>query len=65
MFFHSEFDRNLLDKIGLWFSRYNLVGIARYDHYLGEAFFAARKDLRNWKKIFLIIQFIIFVRKRG
>lgn len=42
MFFHPEFNRNLLNKVGLWFLDDNLVGIAVYDHYLGEAFFAAK-----------------------
>lgn len=42
MFFHPDFNRNLKDKIGLWYYEGQLVGIATYDHYLGEAFFAAK-----------------------
>ncbi len=42
MFFHPEFDRSLSDKIGLWFAGDELAGVAIYDHYLGEAFFAAK-----------------------
>ena len=34
MFFHPEFDRNSLEKIGLWFSNEDLVGVAIYDYYL-------------------------------
>ncbi|MCI5649197.1 MAG: hypothetical protein MR332_07175 [Fusicatenibacter sp.] len=30
MFFHPQFDRNSLDKIGLWFSKEELAGVAIY-----------------------------------
>lgn len=42
MYFHPEFDRSLIDKIGLWFMDDEIVGVAIYDHYMGEAFFAAK-----------------------
>lgn len=47
MYFHPEFDRSLIEKIGLWFSGENLVGAAIYDYYLGEAFLAARKGFEE------------------
>ena len=50
MFFHPEFDRSLLEKIGLWFSNDELVGVAIYDHYFGEAFFAAKKGFEELEK---------------
>lgn len=50
MFFHTEFDRNSLDKIGLWFSGEDLVGVAIYDYYFGEAFFAAKKGFEELEK---------------
>lgn len=50
MFFHPEFNRNLLNKIGLWFLDDNLVGIAVYDHYLGEAFFAAKDSFSELER---------------
>lgn len=40
MYGHPEFDRNLLDRIGLWLSDEKVVGAAIYDMYLGEAFCA-------------------------
>lgn len=53
MFFHPEFDRSLLEKIGLWFSGDELVGVAVYDHYLGEAFFAAKMEFEELEKSIL------------
>ncbi|GGI66275.1 hypothetical protein GCM10011482_19290 [Enterococcus alcedinis] len=43
MSFHPEFDTNLTEKIGLWFSDSELVGMTTYDHYFGEAFYAVKK----------------------
>lgn len=42
MFFHPDFDRDRMNKIGLWFCNEELVGIATYDHYFGEAFYVAK-----------------------
>ena len=50
MFFHPEFDKNSLDKIGLWFFHENLVGVAIYDYYFGEAFFATKKGFEELEK---------------
>lgn len=50
MFFHPEFDRSLLEKIGLWFSNNDLVGVAIYDLYFGEAFFATQKGFEELQK---------------
>ncbi|MGN0478938.1 MAG: GNAT family N-acetyltransferase [Hominenteromicrobium sp.] len=50
MFFHPEFDRASMEKIGLWFSGEDLVGAAIYDHYFGEAFFAAKKGFEELEK---------------
>lgn len=41
MYHHPDFDRDAIEKIGLWFCDEVLVGVAIYDHYFGEAFFAA------------------------
>lgn len=43
MYFHPDFDRSLRSKIGLWFDDLELVGLATYDHDLGEAFFATKQ----------------------
>ncbi|GAK14527.1 hypothetical protein JCM19039_4455 [Geomicrobium sp. JCM 19039] len=40
MFFHPELDIESLHTIGLWFDDDEVVGLATYDHYNGEAFFA-------------------------
>ena len=50
MFFHPEFDKNSLDKIGLWFFHEDLVGVAIYDYYFGEAFFATKKGFEELEK---------------
>lgn len=47
MFFHPEFNRDLIDKIGLWFLGEKLIGLATYDHYLGEGFFATKEGLEK------------------
>lgn len=57
MYFHPDFDNSLSDKIGLWFCGEEVVGIAIYDHYLGEAFFAAKKGFEELKKV--IIDYMI------
>lgn len=41
MYFHSYFDRSLLDTIGLWMEGSKIVGAAIYDLYHGEAFCGA------------------------
>ena len=42
MYHHPDFDREAIDKIGLWFADEVLVGAAIYDHYFGESFFAVK-----------------------
>ena len=65
MFFHPEFDRSLLEKIGLWFSNNDLVGVAIYDHYFGEAFFATRKGFEELQKDILEYVVKIFSDENG
>lgn len=43
MFFHPEFNRNLIDEIGIWFLGENLIALATYDHYLGEGIFLTKE----------------------
>lgn len=51
MFFHPEFDRDSIEKIGLWLSEDSeLVGVAIYDHYFGEAFFAVKPGHEELEK---------------
>lgn len=50
MFFHPEFDRNSLEEIGLWFSDKDLVGVAIYDYYFGEAFFATKMGFEELER---------------
>ncbi|HCO73234.1 MAG: GNAT family N-acetyltransferase [Clostridium sulfidigenes] len=50
MFFHPEFNRDLIDKIGLWFLGEELIGLTTYDHYLGEGFFATKKGFEELEK---------------
>lgn len=47
MFFHPEFNRDLKNKIGLWYHSDELVAIATYDHYFGEAFLLLNRDLKS------------------
>lgn len=47
MFFHPEFDRSQMEKIGLWFMDDELVGVAIYDHYEGEAFLATKRGFEE------------------
>lgn len=65
MFFHPEFDRNSSDKIGLWFSDNNLVGVAIYDYYFGEAFFATKKGFEKLEKDILDYMVINFSDENG
>lgn len=57
MFFHPDFDASLLEKIGLWFVQDDLVGVAIYDFYLGEAFFAAKKGFEELEED--ILEYVI------
>ena len=50
MFFHPEFNRDLMDKIGLWFLGEELVGLTTYDHYFGEGFFVTKKGFEKLEK---------------
>lgn len=50
MFFHPEFNRDLIDKIGLWFLDEKLIALATYDHYLGEGFFATKEGFDELQK---------------
>ncbi|CAM4227751.1 ribosomal-protein-alanine acetyltransferase [Lederbergia lenta] len=49
--FHPEFNHDLANKIGLWFSSNNeLIGMTTYDHYFGEAFYAVKKGYEELEK---------------
>ncbi len=48
MYFHEDFDKNLIHSIGLWITEGNVVGVATYDQYFGEAFCGV---LPNFKEI--------------
>ncbi len=50
MFFHPEFNRDLMDKIGLWFLDEKLIALATYNHYLGEGFFATKEGFDELQK---------------
>lgn len=50
MFFHPEFNRDLIDKIGLWFLGEKLIGLATYDHYLGEGSFVTKEGFDELEK---------------
>ncbi len=39
---HHEFDESAVSRIGLWEDRGEVVGVATYERYLGEAFFQCR-----------------------
>lgn len=47
MYFHPELDKSLIEKIGLWFCGEELVGVATYDMYPGEGFFAVKKGFEE------------------
>ncbi|USB33386.1 GNAT family N-acetyltransferase [Paenibacillus sp. YPG26] len=42
MMYHPEFNNDLIDNIGLWFCNDELVGMATFDHYFGEACIAVK-----------------------
>ena len=65
MFFHPEFCKDLIDKIGLWFCDDELVGIASYDHSLGEAFFATKLGFEELEKNILEYTLATFSDKNG
>lgn len=50
MYFHPELDRSFIERIGLWFTEDELVGVALYDFYPGEAFFAAKPGFEELEK---------------
>lgn len=50
MYFHPEFDRDNMEKVGLWFCKEELVGAAIYDYYFGEAFFATKSGFEELEK---------------
>lgn len=65
MYFHPDFNRDLIDKIGLWFCNDELVGMATYDHYLGEAFFATKLGFEELKKDILEYAITTFSDENG
>lgn len=65
IFFHSDFSRDLIDKIGLWFCNDELVGIATYDYYLGEAFFSTKLGFEELEKDILEYAVATFSDKNG
>lgn len=65
MFFHPEFNRDLMDKIGLWYCNEKLVGIATYDHYFGEAFFATKQGFEELEKDILEYVTATFSNENG
>lgn len=65
MYFHPDFNRDLIDKIGLWFCNDELVGMATYDHYLGEAFFATKLGFEELEKDILEYAITTFSDENG
>lgn len=65
MFFHPEFSRGLIDKIGLWLYNDVLVGISTYDHYFWEAFFAIKPGFEELEKDILEYTVATFSDKNG
>jgi predicted GNAT family N-acyltransferase len=65
MFYHPEFNRDLMDKIGLWYCNDELVGIATYDHYFGEAFFATKQGFEELDKDILEYATTTFSNEKG
>ena len=47
MYDHPEFDKDLINSIGLWFDKGKIVGAAIYDMYFGEAFCGALKEYHS------------------
>ncbi|WP_019419032.1 GNAT family N-acetyltransferase [Paenibacillus sp. OSY-SE] len=65
MFFHPDFDRDIMNKIGLWFSNDELVGMATYDHYFGEAFFVNKQGFEELEKELLEYAIATFSNENG
>lgn len=47
MYFHEDFDREMINSIGLWMDKDKVVGIAVYDYYFGEAFCGALSEYKE------------------
>lgn len=65
MFFHPDFNRDLKNKIGLWYLDDELVAIATYDHYFGEAFFATKQGFKELEKDILEYAIANFSNENG
>ena len=65
MFFHPKFNSDLMDKIGLGYCNDELVGIATYDHYFGEAFFATKQGYEELEKDILEYAIATFSNENG
>lgn len=65
MFFHPDFNSDLMDKIGLWYCNDELVGIATYDHYFGESFFATKQGFGELEKDILEYVIATFSNENG
>jgi len=65
MFFHPEFNRDLKNKIGLWYHADELIAIATYDHYFGEAFFATKQGFEELEKDILEYAIATFSNEGG
>lgn len=65
MFFHPDFNSDLMDKIGLWYCNDEIVGITTYDHYFGEAFFATKQGYRELEKDILEYAIATFSNEKG
>lgn len=50
MMYHPEFNNDLFNRIGLWFSNDELVGIATFDHYFGEAVIVVKNAYKELEK---------------
>jgi GNAT superfamily N-acetyltransferase len=65
MFFHPDFNSDLTNSIGLWFSDDELVGVTTYDHYFGEAFFAVKQGFEALKEDILQYTIANFRNEKG
>ncbi|OAB28350.1 hypothetical protein PMSD_22765 [Paenibacillus macquariensis subsp. defensor] len=65
MFFHPEFNRDVMDTIGLWYCNDDLVGIATFDHYFGEAFYATKTGFGELDKDILEYAIATFSNENG
>ncbi len=65
MFYHPDFDKDSIEKIGLWLFEEELVGIAIYDFYFGEAFFATKEGFDELKKDILAYMIKNFSDENG